>query len=126
MGSIIVRSGSQKGDFYPLGRRTSVIGRDEGLLIQILDEHVSRKHMKIRFDKEKKLYYALDMNSRQGVFINGERIGEETALADGDEVHQPGVPPHPRYEPHQGDHRRRRPQDVTDRRQPRRRRPATG
>jgi len=87
MGSIIVRSGSQKGDFYPLGRRTSVIGRDEGLLIQILDEHVSRKHMKIRFDKEKKLYYALDMNSRQGVFINGERIGEETALADGDEVH---------------------------------------
>ena len=87
MGSIIVMSGSEEGDYYPLGRRTNVIGRDEGLPIQILDEHVSRKHLQIRFDKDKEQYHALDMKSRQGVFINGNKISVETALADGDEVH---------------------------------------
>lgn len=87
MGSIIVMSGSQEGDYYPLGRRTTVIGRDEGLPIQILDEHVSRKHLQIRFDKVTQQYKALDMKSRQGVFINGNRISVETPLADDDEVH---------------------------------------
>jgi pSer/pThr/pTyr-binding forkhead associated (FHA) protein len=53
MGSIIVISSVDKGKYYPLGKRTNVIGRDEALPIQILDQKVSRKHMQIRFDKEK-------------------------------------------------------------------------
>jgi len=84
MASIIVTSGPQKGDYYPLGHRTNVIGRDEALLIQILDEHVSRKHMQIHFDKGKGQYYVLDMKSKHGVFINGTKINEETVLVDGD------------------------------------------
>jgi len=87
MASIIVISGTQKGDYYPLGHRTNVIGRDEAVPIQILDEHVSRKHMQIRFDKDKRLYYALDMKSKHGVFINGGKINSETALVDGDQIH---------------------------------------
>ena len=47
MASIIVMTGEQEGDYYPLGQRTNVIGRAENLPIQILDERVSRKHMKI-------------------------------------------------------------------------------
>jgi pSer/pThr/pTyr-binding forkhead associated (FHA) protein len=80
-------SGDQKGDYYPLGRRTNVIGRDEGAPIQILDEHISRKHMQIRFDPDKKQYYALDMRSKHGVFINGARINDETLLVDDDQIH---------------------------------------
>ena len=38
MASIIVMTGTQKGDYYPLGRRTNVIGRDEALPVQILDD----------------------------------------------------------------------------------------
>jgi len=87
MASIIVMSGTQKGNYYPLGHRTNVVGRDEGLLIQILDEHVSRKHMQIRFDKDKGHYYALDMKSKHGVFINGSKIDNEMALADCDQIH---------------------------------------
>jgi pSer/pThr/pTyr-binding forkhead associated (FHA) protein len=86
MASIIVISGTQKGDYYPLGHRTNVVGRDEGLLIQILDEHVSRKHMQIHFDKDKGQYYALDMKSKHGVFINGSKIDNQTALVDGDQI----------------------------------------
>ena len=86
MASIIVMTGNQKGDYYPLGQRTNVIGRDEAVPIQILDEHVSRKHMQIRFDKDKGCYYALDMKSKYGVFINGKKISSETTLADGDQI----------------------------------------
>jgi len=86
MASIIITSGNRKGDYYPLGRRTNVIGRVEALPIQILDDLVSRKHLQIRYDKDKNRYYALDMKSKHGVFINNRRIAEETALTDGDEI----------------------------------------
>jgi len=87
MASILVMSGAQKGDYYPLGRRTNVVGRDEGAPIQILDEHISRKHMQIRFDPDKKQYRALDMKSKHGVFINGGKIHDETVLVDDDQIH---------------------------------------
>ena len=86
MASIIVTSGKNKDDYYPLGKRTTVIGRDEALLVQILDEHVSRKHLQIRFDKESELYYALDMKSKHGVFINDHKIEQEVILSDGDNI----------------------------------------
>ena len=47
MASLIVTSGEQKGEYLPLGRRTSVIGRAENLPFQILDDVVSRKHLRI-------------------------------------------------------------------------------
>ena len=87
MASIIIMTGDQKGNYYPLGHRTNVVGKNEGLLIQILDEHISRKHMQIRFDKDNRQYYALDMKSKHGVFINGSKIDNETALADRDQIH---------------------------------------
>jgi pSer/pThr/pTyr-binding forkhead associated (FHA) protein len=87
MASIIVMSGAQKGDYYPLGRRTNVIGRDEGAPIQILDEHISRKHMQVRFEPDKGQYFALDMKSKHGVFINGGRIHDETQLVENDQIH---------------------------------------
>jgi len=86
MASIIVATGEQKGDYYPLGMRTNVIGRDEAVPIQILDKHVSRKHMQIRFDKDSWQYHALDMKSKHGVSINGYKIEDETVLADGDQI----------------------------------------
>lgn len=86
MASIFIMSGPRKGDYYPLGHRTNVIGRDEALLIQILDERVSRKHLQILFDKNKGQYYAFDMKSKHGVFINGTKITDETLLKDGDQI----------------------------------------
>ncbi|MHC4735130.1 MAG: FHA domain-containing protein [Planctomycetota bacterium] len=86
MASIFIMSGNQKGDYYPLGQRTNVIGRDEALLIQILDEHISRKHMQIHFDTDKGEYHAFDMKSKHGVFVNGNKITGETPLTDGDQI----------------------------------------
>ncbi len=86
MASIFIMSGPRKGDYYPLGQRTNVIGRDEALLIQILDEHISRKHMQIHFDKTKQQHYAFDMKSKHGVFVNSNKITGEIALKDGDQI----------------------------------------
>ena len=63
-----------------------MIGRDQAVPIQIVDEHVSRKHMQIRFERTDEMYYAIDMKSKHGVFINGRRISEEAALNDGDQI----------------------------------------
>jgi pSer/pThr/pTyr-binding forkhead associated (FHA) protein len=87
MASLFVVSGGDKVDYYPLGNRTTVVGRDEAVPIQVVDKQVSRKHMQIRLDKHSECYYAIDMASRNGVFINGRKIDEETVLADGDRIH---------------------------------------
>jgi pSer/pThr/pTyr-binding forkhead associated (FHA) protein len=84
--SIIVISGSQTGDFYRLGERTNVLGRDEALPIQILDNRISRKHMEIRFDRQNWSYSAADLGSKNGVLINSVRIDKETLLTDGDYI----------------------------------------
>ena len=86
MASIIVISGPNKDKYYPLGKRTNVLGRDEALPIQILGPKVSRKHMQIRFDNEKQCYFAIDMNSKHGVLINGVKIKDETVLDDNDYI----------------------------------------
>jgi pSer/pThr/pTyr-binding forkhead associated (FHA) protein len=86
MASLIVLTGPQKDSYYPLGCRTNVIGRSESLMIQILDERVSRKHLNITYDKEKNEYRVIDMSSKHGVCINGNKIKDETRLIDGDHI----------------------------------------
>jgi len=74
MASLIVTSGPGVDSYYPLGRRTTVVGRDEGVPFQVLDPHASRKHFQILFKPETGLYYILDMRSRHGTLVNGERV----------------------------------------------------
>ena len=85
MASIIIVDGSNKGKYYPLGHRTNVIGRDEAVPIQILDDKVSRKHMQIRFNAENN-FSAVDMSSKHGVLVNGVKITDEVKLNDNDYI----------------------------------------
>ena len=86
MASLIVITGDQTGEFLPLGSRTSVIGRAESLPLQIRDDLASRRHVAIRFDKDTHEYYAQDMRSKHGTFINMRKITEETVLVENDEI----------------------------------------
>lgn len=86
MASIIIVSGPNEGDYYPLGKRPIVVGRDEACPAQVVDELVSRKHVQVRLDDKRGLYFALDMKSANGVFVNGRKIENETELADGDMI----------------------------------------
>ena len=84
MASLLIVAGPNEGDYYPLGKRTMVVGRDEGCPIQILDDLVSRKHAQIRCEPSDGSYHALDMRSANGLYINSRKIDSETALCDGD------------------------------------------
>ena len=86
MASIIVISGEQKGEFLPLGRRINVIGRAESLPMQILDDMVSRKHLRIRYDENTNEHSAEDMNSKHGVIINNRKITVQATLREGDQI----------------------------------------
>ena len=86
MASIIVTSGDHKGEYLPLGRRTNVIGTAEALPMQILDDMVSRKHLRIRYDENTKEHNAEDMGSKHGVQINNKKITEQTTLKEGDQI----------------------------------------
>jgi len=86
MASIIVTTGEHKGEYLPLGRRTNVIGRAEALPMQILDDMVSRKHLRIRYDENTNEHNAEDMNSKHGVLINNRKITELTTLKEGDQI----------------------------------------
>jgi pSer/pThr/pTyr-binding forkhead associated (FHA) protein len=86
MASIIITTGEHKGEYLPLGRRTNVIGRAEALPMQILDDMVSRKHLRIRYDENTNEHYAEDMNSKHGVLINNRKITELTVLKEGDQI----------------------------------------
>jgi len=86
MASIIVTSGEHKGEYLLLGRRTNVIGRAEALPMQILDDMVSRKHLRIRYDENTNEHYAEDMNSKHGVLINNRKITVQAVLKEGDQI----------------------------------------
>lgn len=84
MASIFIVQGLSTPQYYPLGVRTTVIGRDESLLVQVVDEHVSRKHLQIHYNKDDKQYYAVDMKSKNGVLLNGAQMDQDTPLVNGD------------------------------------------
>jgi len=86
MGALIISTGAQQGLFLPLGQRTSVIGRDEAASLQLQDDQVSRKHLKVRFDADTKAYMAEDMGSANGTLLNGRPLTISTVLKEGDEV----------------------------------------
>jgi len=85
MASLLVISGSTAGDYYLLGQDPVVIGRDDGSPIQIVDEAVSRRHLRISPDGDGS-YAAEDLASANGTYVNDVRIGEARTLADGDVV----------------------------------------
>ncbi|GAB4194779.1 MAG: hypothetical protein Kow00105_09010 [Phycisphaeraceae bacterium] len=84
MATIVVLNGQNMGEWYTIGKRAFVFGRDNNLLAQIKDPCVSRKHMEVRYENSDGCYYAVDMESHNGVFVNGERIVKFKMLHEGD------------------------------------------
>lgn len=77
-----IKNGPHKGLEVELKGENLVIGRDEGGL-QILDQGISRRHAEVFRIGE--MHFIRDLGSRNGTFVNEERITEEL-LRVGDEV----------------------------------------
>ncbi|MCY3020746.1 MAG: FHA domain-containing protein, partial [Planctomycetota bacterium] len=82
MPQIRVKNGKQKGKVISLeGTSRLVIGRDVSCGLQIMDQGVSREHSEIYRVGE--MIFIRDLDSRNGSFVNGERVKEEL-LREGD------------------------------------------
>jgi pSer/pThr/pTyr-binding forkhead associated (FHA) protein len=84
MATLFLASGPHEGAYFPIQRKSLVVGRDEGLLAQVVDDKVSRKHFSIVFDAASESYSVIDLKSKNGVFINDQKVTGETRLKDDD------------------------------------------
>jgi HD-GYP domain-containing protein (c-di-GMP phosphodiesterase class II) len=78
-----IKGGEGAGALFELGDAPLVVGRDDRAEIQLFDQGVSRRHAE--FYRIGDMYFIRDLESRNGTFVNEEKIGEEL-LRSGDEV----------------------------------------
>ena len=83
IGYFIVSASRQARRLLP--GRTYVFGREDGIDIPVQDALASRKHAELRWT-EGKGWSLADLNSRNGTFVNSQRITGEVALEDGSQL----------------------------------------
>jgi hypothetical protein len=80
---LVGAGGEVDGKRYRLGEKILTIGRAPTNAIQVVDEHVSRKHCQLR--PAKGGVQVTDMKSETGTFLNGVRV-EVALMGKGDEL----------------------------------------
>jgi pSer/pThr/pTyr-binding forkhead associated (FHA) protein len=77
-----ILNGSKKGTLIPIPKPKCVIGRGDDCHLRPQSDAVSRQHATIITTENE--VTVRDMNSRNGTFVNGERVGEDAVLLTGD------------------------------------------
>ncbi len=83
MPRVRIKTGPNQGLLHNVGEEPLNMGRDTDCTIQILDKGASRKHAEIFRIGE--MCFIRDLKSRNGTFVNDEKI-EEELLREGDRV----------------------------------------
>lgn len=85
-GRLVCLNGPKAGAEYELIHDRTLVGRANDVHLLLEDQFASRHHAEIH--REDSAYRVLDLQSKNGVFVNGTRVplGETEWLADGSEV----------------------------------------
>ena len=83
MASIVIERGKNQGKRISIQSFPFTIGRDTANGLQVDDEEVSREHLRVK--RRGNLYILEDLGSRNGTYVNGDRI-VNTTLTNGDKV----------------------------------------
>jgi hypothetical protein len=81
---LLVIDGPRVNEYWTLNDDTTILGRDEECDISVPDRQISRQH--IRIHREGKRYFVSDLESRNGTWVNGERLEGTRELFDNDEI----------------------------------------
>ena len=81
---LIVLGGSRAGVEIPLKKTKFVIGRSQECTLRAGSDAISRRHCEIRLTQSH--VSIIDLGSRNGTIVNGDRIESETPLKSGDKV----------------------------------------
>ncbi|MBC2736152.1 MAG: GGDEF domain-containing protein [Desulfobacteraceae bacterium] len=82
--ALVVVYGGNLGKAYYLQQAEEIIGRDLSADIHLDEDSVSRRHARITVTHKETTVY--DLESTNGVFVNGHRV-KHAALKDGDRLH---------------------------------------
>jgi len=81
--TLTVLQGPDKGRVFRTGPGLSPIGRTSDI-IPLTDHTVSRRHAELRPDNGR--WLLVDLNSVNGTYLNGQRVGQPVALKHGDQI----------------------------------------
>jgi diguanylate cyclase (GGDEF)-like protein len=87
--TLLELAGEQLGTMYRVGAEEMVLGRDAHADIPVTDIGVSRRHAAVV--QRAGNFYVRDLGSRNGTFVNGERLAGERELDEGDKILVGGV-----------------------------------
>ena len=83
MDFLLVTRGNDNGSRFELTGSSVIVGRGQGCAIRLKDPEVSRRHIELR--KEGDFWNLIDLNSSNGVYLNGTRVTEKL-IALGDQI----------------------------------------
>ncbi len=87
MATLVINDGSVNDRQFALENHPLLmIGRSEDCTFQVLDSHVSRKHLQLRLDAETGRHQAINYSKSGESYVNGKAISEPTDLSDGDQI----------------------------------------
>jgi ABC transport system ATP-binding/permease protein len=81
---LIIEDEEGKRNIVPLSLGEANIGRHQSSTIRLNQRNVSRNHLRLLRDPRDGVVYAEDMDSYNGVYLNGVRIENREELYDGD------------------------------------------
>lgn len=83
---LMVIEGPMLNQYWVIDKPEIIIGRDNDCDVSLPERSISRQH--IRIFKEDDRYFLKDLDSRNGTWVNGQRLeGTTKELFDGDEIH---------------------------------------
>ncbi len=84
MANLKVIQGTTPGQLFELHGERSVLGRSPDCEVVLDVAAVSRRHAVITH--EGAMFFVQDMGSRNGTFVNGQRVADRSPLRDGDQI----------------------------------------
>jgi DNA-binding winged helix-turn-helix (wHTH) protein len=82
---LMVLDGPQTNQYWTMTSDQMILGRDDTCDVILSERQVSRQH--IRIYKEGSRYFIEDLQSKNGTWVNGQRLEGTRELGDGDEIH---------------------------------------